>query len=219
MSDEIQIEEILESIWMAEEEHGKVKRLYIDNKFGKSTAGEFLEIMDKRELIDLHNTQIVLTEAGRSQAQRIIRRHRIAERLMNDVLEVGDDVLESGACQFEHFVNEEIIASICTLLGHPVVCPHGKKIPPGDCCSSAKKALEPVVSPLSKLKAGENAKVAYITTHLHASLDRLSSIGVIPGLVLTVHQRYPSIVIQFGETQVALDKDIADNVYVRKINI
>jgi DtxR family Mn-dependent transcriptional regulator len=78
--------------------------------------------------------------------------------------------------------------------------------------------LEPVVSPLSKLKSGERAKVAYITTRLHASLDRLSSIGVIPGLELTVHQRYPSIVIQFGETQLALDRDIANNVYVRKIN-
>ncbi|MDR4506589.1 MAG: metal-dependent transcriptional regulator [Candidatus Scalindua sp.] len=217
MSDEIQIEELLESIWMAEEDHGNVKRTYMDEKFGCTIAGKFLDIMDKKKLIYLDGTQIVLTETGRDRAQRIIRRHRIAERLMNDVLEIGDDVLESGACQFEHFVNEEIIASICTLLGHPVVCPHGKKIPPGDCCLGAKKALESVVSPLSKLKAGERAKVAYITTRQHASLDRLSSIGVIPGLELTVHQKYPSIVIQFGETQLALDKDIANNVYVRRL--
>ncbi|GJQ58536.1 MAG: transcriptional regulator [Candidatus Scalindua sp. AMX11] len=219
MSDEIQIEEFLEYIWIAEEDHGIVKQIYLEDKFGSALAEKFLGMMDKRELIDLDKNEIVLTKTGRGQAQRIIRRHRIAERLMNDVLEIGDDVLESGACQFEHFVNEEIIASICTLLGHPVVCPHGKKIPPGECCFGAKKALEAVVSPLSKLKAGERAKVAYITTRSHSSLDRLSSIGVIPGLVLTVHQKYPSIVIQFGETQLALDKDIANNVYVRKMSI
>lgn len=217
MSDEIQIEEFLESIWMAEEDHGNVKRIYMDDKFGSTLAEKFLDIMGEKKLLYLDGAQIVLTETGRDRAQRIIRRHRIAERLMNDVLEIGDDVLESGACQFEHFVNEEIIASICTLLGHPVVCPHGKKIPPGDCCFGAKKALESVVSPLSKLKAGERGKVAYITTRLHASLDRLSSIGVIPGLELAVHQKYPSIVIQFGETQLALDKDIANNIYVRRL--
>ena len=130
---------------------------------------------------------------------------------------MGYDEFERSACQFEHFVNEEVIASICTLLGHPVVCPHGKKIPPGECCLSAKKDLEPVVSPLSKIKAGERARVVYITPKSHVSLDRLSSIGVIPGLKLTVHQRHPSLVIQYGETQLALDKDIAQDIYVRII--
>ncbi|MDR4499395.1 MAG: metal-dependent transcriptional regulator [Candidatus Scalindua sp.] len=218
MSDEEQIDELLEYIWITEEDHGKVERSDMNEKFGSFVADKFLNIMDEKKIINLNGSRIVLTEKGSGRAQRIIRRHRIAERLMNDVLDVGEDVLESGACQFEHFVNEEIIASICTLLGHPVVCPHGKRIPPGECCSGAKRALEPVVSPLSKIKAGEKVKVAYITTRLHASLDRLSSIGVIPGLELTVHQKYPSIVIQFGETQLALDKDIANNVYVRKSN-
>ncbi|MFQ5963985.1 MAG: metal-dependent transcriptional regulator [Candidatus Scalinduaceae bacterium] len=218
MSDENQIEELLEHIWMVEEEHGKIERRYLNDKYGNELTDKYLNTMVEEKLINLHNLKIVLTEAGRNRAKRIIRSHRIAERLLNDVLEISSDEFERGACQFEHFVNEEVIASICTLLGHPVVCPHGKKIPPGDCCLSAKKALRPVVSPLSELKSGERAKVAYITTRSHTSLDRLSAIGVIPGLELTIHQIYPSIVIQFGETQLALDKDIARNVYVRIIS-
>jgi DtxR family Mn-dependent transcriptional regulator len=127
------------------------------------------------------------------------------------------DEFEDGACQSEHSVNEETIPSIRTLLGHPAVRPHAKNIPPGDCCTSARKNLGPVINPLSEIKSGEKVRVVYVTTKSHASLDRLSAIGVIPGLELTIHQKRPSIIIQYGETQLALDKDIAENIFVRAV--
>ncbi len=160
---------------------------------------------------------IQLTETGQKKAVPIIRRHRLAERLLNDVLGVSDEVFERGACQFEHFINEDITASICTLLGHPSVCPHGKKIPPGECCSRAKRKLQPVFGPLSRLRTGVKAKVVYISTGSQESLEWLTSIGVVPGLAFTVHHRKPSLVIRFGETQLALDDDIAKYIYVRVI--
>ncbi len=208
MSDEIQIEEMLEYIWILEENDGKAKSVRMDEKFGGDIANSYLTEMVEKQLIKLHNSEIAFTETGKKRAMLIIRRHRIAERLLNDVLEMRGDEFDRGACQFEHFVNEEIIASICTLLGHPAVCPHGKKIPQGECCLSAKKNLEPVISPLSSIKAGKRVKVVYISTKSHASLDRLSGIGVIPGLELTIHQKFPSMIIQYGETQLALDNDI-----------
>jgi len=217
MANEIQIEEILEYIWILEEDNGNVESTLINDKFGNEIAGKYLNEMVEKKLISFNNTRIVFTDNGKNRAKLIIRRHRIAERLLNDVLEMGGDEFERGACQFEHFVNEEIIASICTLLGHPVVCPHGKKIPPGECCTSARRNLGPVINPLSEIKPGEKVKVVYVTTKSHASLDRLSSIGVIPGLELTIHQKLPSIVIQYGETQLALDKDIAENIFVRAV--
>ena len=217
MADEIQIEEILEYIWILEENNDKAGSELVSNKFGNDIADTYLKFMAEQQLINLHNSEIVFTGPGRERAKLIIRRHRIAERLLNDVLEMRGDEFERGACQFEHFVNEEIIASICTLLGHPTVCPHGNKIPQGQCCSSAKKNLEPIISPLSSIKAGKMVKVVYITTKSHTSLDRLSGIGVIPGLELTVHQKFPSMILQYGETQLALDNDIAKNVFVRII--
>ncbi len=218
MADEIQIEEMLEYIWILEENDGKAKSSRMDEKFGGDIANSYLTEMVEKQLINLHNSEIAFTETGKKRAMLIIRRHRIAERLLNDVLEMRGDEFERGACQFEHFVNEEIIASICTLLGHPAVCPHGNKIPQGECCISAKKNLEPVISPLSLIKAGKKVKVVYISTKSHASLDRLTGIGVIPGLELTIHQKFPSMILQYGETQLALDNDIAKNVFVRIIH-
>lgn len=217
MADELQIEEMLEYIWMLEEDHGKVESTLIDDKFGNEVAKKYLNEMVEKKLISFNDSRIVFTDNGKNLAELIIRRHRIAERLLNDVLEMSGDEFERGACQFEHFVNEEIIASICTLLGHPAVCPHGKKIPSGDCCTSVRRNLGPVINPLSEIGSGEKVKVVYVTTKSHASLDRLSAIGVIPGLKLTIHQKHPSIIIQYGETQLALDKDVAENIFVRKV--
>ncbi|MBT6049453.1 MAG: metal-dependent transcriptional regulator [Candidatus Scalindua sp.] len=217
MADEIQIDEILEYIWILEENNDNADSALVSNKFGKEIANTYLKVMAEQQLINLQNSEIAFTGQGKERATLIIRRHRIAERLLNDVLEMRGDEFERGACQFEHFVNEEIIASICTLLGHPSVCPHGNKIPQGQCCLSAKKNLEPIISPLSTIKAGKMVKVVYITTKSHTSLDRLSGIGVIPGLELTIHQKFPSMILQYGETQLALDNDIAKNVFVRII--
>ncbi|GAX59654.1 Mn-dependent transcriptional regulator [Candidatus Scalindua japonica] len=217
MADETQIEEMLEYIWILEENDGKAVSSCIGDKFGEDIANTYITEMVEKQLINLSDREIAFTKAGKKRAEMIIRRHRIAERLLNDVLEMRGEEFERGACQFEHFVNEEIVASICTLLGHPEVCPHGNKIPQGECCLSAKKNLEPVISPLSLIKAGKKVKVVYISTKSHASLDRLTGIGVIPGLELTIHQKFPSMILQYGETQLALDNDIAKNVYVRII--
>ncbi|MHC4321249.1 MAG: metal-dependent transcriptional regulator [Planctomycetota bacterium] len=211
-------DELLECIWVTAEEQGSTSIESLYEKFDKETVGVVLSEMVKKKLITIHDSVIQLTKTGQKKTMSIIRRHRLAERLLNDVLGVSDDVFERGACQFEHFINEGITASICTLLGHPTVCPHGKEIPPGECCSHTKRKLQPVFGPLSRLRTGIKAKVVYISTVSQESLDFLSSIGVVPGLTFTVHHRKPSLVIRFGETQLALDDDIANYIYVRVIN-
>jgi DtxR family transcriptional regulator, Mn-dependent transcriptional regulator len=211
-------DEILECIWVAIEEQDAITTETLYKKFDNETIGTVLPEMVEKGLITILDSEVKLTETGHEEAMSIIRRHRLAERLLNDVLGVSDDVFERGACQFEHFINEGITASICTLLGHPTVCPHGKKIPSGECCSHTKRKLQPVFGPLSRLRTGIKAKVVYISTASQESSEWLSSIGVVPGLTFTVHHRKPSLVIQFGETQLALDDDIADYIYVRVIN-
>lgn len=211
-------DEFLECIWVTAEEHGKTNTESLYKKFDKETVGLILSDMVEKKLITIQDSVIHLTDMGQKKTTPIIRRHRLAERLLNDVLGVSDDVFERGACQFEHFINEDITASICTLLGHPKVCPHGKEIPPGECCSHTKRKLQPVFGPLSRLRNGIKAKVVYIATGSAKSLEWLSSIGVVPGLTFTVHHRKPSLVIQFGETQLSIDDDIAGYIYVRVIN-
>jgi DtxR family Mn-dependent transcriptional regulator len=211
-------DELLECIWVTAEEQDTTTTESLYKKFDKETVDVVLTEMVEKKLISILEPVIQLTVTGQKKAISIIRRHRLAERLLNDVLGVSDEVFERGACQFEHFINEGITASICTLLGHPTVCPHGKEIPPGDCCSHTKRKLQPVFGPLSRLRTGVQAKVAYISTGSQESSEWLSSIGVVPGLTFTVHHRKPSLVIRFGETQLALDDDIANYIYVRVIN-
>lgn len=208
-------EEVLECIWTVGEEYGKTDRELLYERFGKETTENSLREMTGEKLINIHNSGIFLTKIGKCRTRSLIRRHRLAERLLHDVLSVSEEVFERGACQFEDFVNEEIVTSICTLLGHPTVCPHGKIIPQGKCCSHTKQKLQPVLGPLSSLRTGVKAKVAYVTEGSQISLDQISSIGVNPGLKFTVHHRKPSLVIQFGKTQLALDDDVAKNIYVR----
>jgi DtxR family Mn-dependent transcriptional regulator len=216
---EPRVEELLEHIWTYEEESsGRADKGMVSQWISADAVEAVLEDMQRQGLIYLYNSLIVLSASGRKEAEQVVRRHRLAERLLKDVLEVGHDVMDSSACEFEHFLSEEVTTSICTLLGHPVRCPHGKLIPPGECCQRARKMLRPLVLPLSELSSGEVGKIAYIATRHHLRLDRLSAMGLLPGTVIRLHQRQPALVIQMGETQIALDEDVATDIYVRRLS-
>ena len=78
---------------------------------------------------------IYFTERGRKRAMDIIRRHRLAERLFTQTLNIHDEKeIEEQACKFEHILSPEATDRICTFLAHPETCPHGSPIPPGPCC-------------------------------------------------------------------------------------
>ncbi|MGR3294827.1 MAG: metal-dependent transcriptional regulator, partial [Candidatus Bathyanammoxibius sp.] len=140
------IDEVLEHIWVHEEDfQDRVDRAAVGQWIDPGSVDMVLAEMEKSGLVRMYNSLIVLSASGRKAAETIMRRHRLAERLLKDVLDVGHEAMDSTACQFEHFLSEEVTTSICTLLGHPVRCPHGKMIPPGECCQRAKKELRPVV--------------------------------------------------------------------------
>jgi DtxR family Mn-dependent transcriptional regulator len=210
-------EEILELIWLMEEENERINEDSLLKKTDFPAAKDKLYTLKEEDYVIITDTKVELTRKGRDKAKLIIRRHRLAERLLNDVLEVKEDTVDSSACEFEHFLDEEVTTSICTLLGHPVSCPHGKPIPPGDCCEKASKEIRPVVMPLSDLRSGDKARVSYIVTKHHERLDRLSSMGLLPGTQICLHQRQPAFVIQMDETQIALDDAIARDIYVRLV--
>ncbi|MDP9052859.1 MAG: hypothetical protein M3N93_00930 [Acidobacteriota bacterium] len=87
-------------------------------------------------LVTIEDGEERFTPAGEERARNVIRRHRLAERLFMDVLSIRDEVeIESSACKFEHILSADVTDRICTLLGHPVACPHGSPIPRGECCA------------------------------------------------------------------------------------
>jgi DtxR family Mn-dependent transcriptional regulator len=139
----------------------------------------------------------------------------LTERLLADVLQVQGPDIDATACKIEHIISTGITESICTLLGHPRACPHGSPIPPGECCKRLKASTEPIVTSLDTLAVGATALVAYLVTSSHPHIHKLLSLGVVPGTPVRLHQKSPSFVINVNETQIALDGEIARQIYVR----
>jgi DtxR family Mn-dependent transcriptional regulator len=212
---ENKIEEILEAIWTAEEK-GLSNIADVKKETKVEISNEILDRLSKDEFVTITNEQIKFTARGRNEAKNIIRRHRLAERLLTDVLKRSAEETEGTACEYEHFLAPEITEGICTLLGHPKFCPHGLKIPPGECCIQARKTVESVVIPLSKLNIGESGKIAYITTQSHPRLHKLLSFGFTPGLTIQLHQKSPTFIIECDKAQLALENDVAEDIFVWK---
>jgi DtxR family Mn-dependent transcriptional regulator len=169
-----------------------------------------LALEDMVQLSEDGNT-IVLTEKGAVYARKVIRAHRLAERLLYDVL--GGD-FESGACEFEHTVTPELVDSICILLGHPKTCPHGSPIPEGQCCRESCRTAQSSIVPLVELKVGQSARVAYINCKSDRQLHKIDNLCIRPGATVTLHQRYPSYVIECEGSNIAMDEQIASNICV-----
>lgn len=216
------IEEILEALWTDEEQEreAKIDSLRSPHQPLPLVAGKEMEGALKAAhdtgLLEISGQVLRLTEAGRKRALDLVRRHRLAERLFYDVLDVGHEESESSACNLEHILSPEAANSVCILLGHPTTCPHGNPIPRGQCCQQHVVDSRPLVMPAAELRPGEEAKVAYIGSRSRERIDRISSLGIAPGIEVRMVQHHPSFVLRLGETQLALDKEIVRDIYVRR---
>ncbi len=207
-------EEILETLWIRTEEEKKGSLSV--NDLG-ATAKKPLTQLLNGGYISFSNDRVTLTGKGRPEARNVVRRHRLAERLLADVLGTGDILIHEKACKFEHLLDRGLDESICSLLGHPKICPHGKVIPSGRCCQQEQKETPRLVSTLSQLVPGQKSKVAYIYAPESNKLQKLMAMGMLPGAAVTLIQSFPSYVFQVSQTQFAVDKEIADAIYIRLV--
>ena len=206
-----------------QDEH--IERLYYMKEEGTDTIEALVTAMNgnydsaiidelsSEDMVELTEggDKIALSVKGEDYGRQIIRAHRLAERLLYDVL--GGD-FESGACEFEHIVTPELVDSICILLGHPKACPHGKPIPQGHCCKESCRTAQSSVVPLVELKVGQSARVAYINCKNDQQLHKIDSLCIRPGAVVTLHQRYPAYVIECEGSNIAMDEEIVANICV-----
>ena len=207
-------EEILESLWIATEEAG-------DNAAHLSTLGvgpddEALAELNARAFIEVKGDRVYLRKEGRPEARMTVRRHRLAERLMMDILDVKGGEGNAKACELEHLLHQGVDTKICTLLNHPTTCPHGNPIPPGECCEQARSEGLVGVVALTELKAGESGEIAYLTADDPKKMQKLMSMGVLPGNQLVLNQTFPSYIFKVGHSQFAVDQELAREIFVRK---
>jgi DtxR family Mn-dependent transcriptional regulator len=214
------VEELLETV-VTEREAGRHDAASILShaaaEHAPDAAQADLVALAAEGLLRLDGSEVALTEAGERRALDVVRRHRLTERLFKDLLAVSDATMELQACELEHILSPEATESVCTLLGHPPTCPHGKAIPPGPCCGTVQRSLRPLVTGLRHFELGATGRIVFITPKFHDRMDRLAALGVIPGCDLRLHQRSPSYVIEIGETTIALDPEIAGEIYVKRV--
>ncbi len=207
-------EEILESMWIALEEKGErdFDPTSMINGFDDPVVQELLT----QELIRMHEQRFQFTPPGRDAGRMTIRRHRLAERLMMDVFDIKGEAGDDKACQFEHLLNEGVDTKLCTMLNHPEVCPHGKPIPPGECCIEARSVGRCEVVPLTECSPGEPGEIAYILTSDNKKMQKLMAMGVIPGNRIVLTQTFPSYVFKVGFSEFAIDTPLAREIFVRR---
>jgi DtxR family Mn-dependent transcriptional regulator len=209
------MDELLELIWKLREE-GASDVSQLLNSTQDAEAKSILRQMVKDDLFQVDGDRMILKERGEEKAREIIRRHRLTERLFTEIFEMSEDEAEEEACRLEHILTPAATESVCTFLGHPPTCMHGKPIPRGECCTKFRKEMKPLVTPLEELGLGEEGRIVFIVPKSHQRLDRLSTLGVVPGSIVRMHQKKPSHVLQIGETTIALDKEIVRDIYVKK---
>jgi len=204
-------EELLSALWIAREEKGDDHVPVGELSPDPTTVRELVEAGLVKEI----SGALHLTAAGTTEAAGVVRRERLAERLLEDVLKVSDAVATEAACRFEHLLKRGIDDRICTLLGHPRACPHGSPIPEGECCRAGAGEASRVVSALADLAPGQSGVIAYIQSQRRDFLQRLLTMGAIPGARVALQQRSPSYVFDLGHGQVAVDEETAREIYIR----
>jgi DtxR family Mn-dependent transcriptional regulator len=201
-------EEILETLWVGivEEERDTLSLAEREEAVAELRDGGYIRVS---------GGEVSLQEKGREEGRRIIRRHRLAERLLVDVLDMKKALTHEVGCKFEHLLHEGLDENVCTLLGHPQICPHGKPIPPGRCCQKSAREVAQVVRSLRDLRVKDRGTIAYLGTDDEARLHKLIAMGALPGLRLALIQKFPSYIFQVGQSQFAVDKEMAGGIFIR----
>lgn len=217
-------EEYLEAIWVLLEKSGgaagELDESRLAEYVGSSFSGAIVQGLVEEGKITLHArgiahaiaNGIILTAEGLSKSRQLIRAHRLAERLLHDVL--GIENYEVGACEFEHIIDSNLIDGICTLLGHPRRSPDGLPIPEGECCQRHFENQPAPTVPVSRMRTGDMGRVASVNADDDTRLHVLENLQVRPGARLRVHQVSPTIVIECEGSIVAVDEVIAEHIHV-----
>jgi DtxR family transcriptional regulator, Mn-dependent transcriptional regulator len=129
---------------------------------------------------------IELTQKGLEVAVGVVRRNRLAERLLTDVLGMSWDEVYAEACILEHAITDRVEERLVVALGNPQTCPHGHPIPPKDLTEPVRGGI-----PLAQVEAGENATVSGVTEQMPEILRYLGQVGLRPGARVRVEEKAP----------------------------
>lgn len=152
-----------------------------------ASASEMIKRMEQNDLVDTSGGDgITLTEHGAVDARRLVRRMRLAERLLSDVLHLPLHLIYDEACKLEHAMSDEVETRLVEVLGDPVTCPHGFPIP-----SLEGRVSCPLMESLESLEPGAEAKIVSLPERNRSLLEYLVGQGIEPGATVKVEELAP----------------------------
>jgi DtxR family Mn-dependent transcriptional regulator len=210
-------EDYLELIYRLEEKEGVAKTGIIAKEL-RVTLGTVTNTIANLEkkgfLIHRPYAGIKLTEKGRMIALEILRRHRLLERLLMDILKIPWSAIHDIACKLEHIINGDVTEAIEKSLKYPKTCPHGNPVP-----DKNGKILKDTYEPLMNLPVKSKGKVMKIVNEKEDLLKYLAAIGLLPGVEIEVEEKVPfggPILVKVSGEKHALKSEISSLIYVKR---
>ena len=208
-------EEYLEAVYRLEREGPGVTTSGLASELGVSPAsvsGMLKKLAADGYLEQVARGEVRLTRTGLEVAVRVVRRHRLAERLLTDVLGMPWDEVQQEACMLEHAISENVEQRLIAVLGDPKECPHGLPIPPKDLSEPVHDGV-----PLAQIEIGSNAVVRGVTQEVPEMLRYLGDVGLRPGANVRVHAKAPlggPLTVEVNERRHAISLELARMVLV-----
>jgi DtxR family Mn-dependent transcriptional regulator len=209
------IEEYLEAVYRLEHEGPGVTTSGLASMLGIAPASVsgMLKKLDKDGYVEyVARGEVKLTRKGLEVGNRVLRRHRLAERLLTDVLGMSWDEVNAEACMLEHAISERVEDRLIELLGNPQTCPHGHPVPPRDLTVPVQSG-----TPLAQIDRGRTAVVCGVSHQVPEILRYLGQVGLRPGAAVRILEKAPlggPVTVEVAGTQHAISLELARMVIV-----
>jgi DtxR family Mn-dependent transcriptional regulator len=212
------LEEYLEAIHELDEEGTKVIQARLAERLGHTApaVSEMTRRLKDEGYVTVKGRSVSLTSVGRARAESVVRKHRLAERLLTDIIGLPWHKSHLEACRWEHVISDEVESRLIDLLGHPTTCPHGNPIPG---TGPSRRDL----TALSDAHDGDRFRLERVTEQVEIdleSLEYLSDHGFIPGQEATVSSRAPdgTLTLDLGDQgSIALGPGLAGQLWVGEV--
>lgn len=219
MSEEISaiVEEYLEAIYKLQERSGTARTSEIVTMLNVAagTVTNTIERLERGGYVTHEPYRgVKLTERGRRLALEVVRKHRLSERLLTDILHIKWDRVHEAACKLEHGITDEIIKPLEKALKHPKTCPHGNPIP-----TKCGGIIEEESRSLNDLKEAEQGVIVKIMEEKSELLRYLDSLGLVPGASVTILEKAPfngPITIKVEAVVHAISPTVASVIQVKR---
>lgn len=182
-----------------------------------ASASEMIKRMEQNDLVDTSGSDgITLTEQGAVEARRLVRRMRLAERLLSDVLKLPLHMIYDEACKLEHAMSETVETRLAEVLGDPETCPHGFPIP-----SLEGRVSCPLMESLESLEPGDEARIVSLPERNGSLLEYLVEQGIEPGATVKVEELAPfngPMFLRINDQRKAVAREALIDVRVQRVN-